>query len=206
MILSREQHCALADLSVRAYMSRRRRFQLPEIPSHLKAPPGKGFTPLETLALATANQLVEQFAMAPERAAGICSRMDEAVLQKWDAIAETSKHPGTERDILFGRALVRDVSGQPGHVPVCGTLVEISRAYPAPLWLITISLSQIGGWLRARAYTRKLGIDMDEFWRQPAAVDRPPEVREKTWEATWADFGRTPDTHRRSRKRKGETS
>jgi hypothetical protein len=180
------------------------RLQLPDVPAHLKAPPGKGFTPLETLALATANQLIEQFAMAPERAAGICSRMDEAVLQQWDAIAETSKHPGTERDILFGRALIRDRSGYPRHVPVCGTLAEISRAYPAPLWLITISLSQIGGWLRARAYVRKLGIDMDEFWSQPAAFERPPEVRGKTWEATWTGFGRSPASHRRGRARKGQ--
>jgi hypothetical protein len=205
MILSREQHCALAGLSVRAYMSRRRRFQLPDIPAHLKAPAGKGFYPLETLALAAANAFVEQFAMAPERAAGICSRMDEVALQQWNAIARTSNHPSDERNVLFGRALILDRSLQPRHVPVCGTLAEISRNYPSPRWLVTISLSVIGSLLRARATrgaAQKLDINMEEFWAQP--VERPPEMPDKTWEAMWVNFGQAPAWLRRGRKMKGE--
>jgi hypothetical protein len=205
MILSREEHCALAGLTVQAYMSRRRRLQLPEIPPHLRAPPGKGFTPLETLALATANQLVEQFKMAPELAAGICSRMDEVVLKHWGAIAQTSKHPSDERDILFGRALIRDRSGHPRHVPVCGTLAEISRNHPSPRWLITISISLIGSWMRVRTMTQGWGIDMEKFWAEPVS-QRPLEAREKTWESTWTDFGRNPARHRRGRKAKGQPS
>jgi hypothetical protein len=164
--ISRERHCALAGMEVGAFKTLQQYGRLPVLPRQFTA--DKGFGPIETLALAISNEMVEQHHVAREHAAGVCSAA--AILStRWNEVRETvAQRRATGKDeLLFGRVTVPGTREQGGGPrPVLGTLAEIADEHgDAAMTIIAVSVSRVAEGVRNLA--EKHGIDMEQFWAQP---------------------------------------
>src|SRR5579862_68396 len=80
--IPRKLHCALAGMNVEVFKELQKNERLPRLPAQFKAK--KGFAPIETVALAIANTLVERHHIPRELAANICSGPAAAILgERW---------------------------------------------------------------------------------------------------------------------------
>jgi hypothetical protein len=177
MLLSRENHCLLSDLHVEAFKTLQRYGRLPALPAQFQGK--KGFSPIETLALATANAMVTACHISWEQAAAICSEV-RVIADHWHDIGKISAMLGRQDGgILFGRAMLPGVSPP---VTVYGTLAEIAEDNPAAICIDAISISRVAATIRNRA--RDNSIDISDFWAgpveaQPSAV--PDRRRKRIW-------------------------
>src|ERR1700732_2624544 len=96
--LSREDHCALAGIDIEAFKSLQRLGRLPAIPDQFRSE--KGYTALETMALAAADTMVQIHLLAREHAAAICSAAG-ILTTRWNEIRESSENPGLQT-FFFG--------------------------------------------------------------------------------------------------------
>jgi hypothetical protein len=170
--LSREVHCDLAGIKVEAFKTLQRYGWLPTLPPYLR--PAKPFAPIETLTLALYNAICEQHRVHRVYAANICSGAD-ILLRRWEEMRETvaeRRHDGKD-DIMFGRAMYPGLLADGGGPrPVLGTLEEIAAEHKEAWTIITVSVTRVGNAVSLRA-TRH-GVDLDQFWAEPASSKRSP--------------------------------
>src|SRR5260370_6612101 len=98
IILSREQHCALAGLDVEAFKTLQRYSRVPDLGARFGQP--NGYHPFETFALMIAIEFRRQFFMSYEQAAGIAAKAD-VMLPHWRDIVELLA--AGQSEIIFGR-------------------------------------------------------------------------------------------------------
>jgi hypothetical protein len=175
MLLSRETHCLLSDLHVEAFKTLQRYGRLPTLPEQFQGK--KGFFPIETLALATANAMVTACSISWERATAICSEV-RVIADHWHDIGKISAMLGRQDSILFGRATL---PGMSPPVAVYGTLAEIAEDNPAAICIDAISISRVAAAIRNRA--RDHHIDISDFWASP--VEAQPSVPDRRRKRTW---------------------
>jgi hypothetical protein len=167
--LSREQHCALADLDVEAFKTLQRYSRIPDLGARFGQP--NGYHPFETFALLIAMEFRRQFFMSHEQAASIAAKAD-VMLPCWHDIGaplETSKP-----EIFFGRVSF------PGVVPpltVCGTFLQIASDHPTAITFVGLSVSRIAAQMRSKAASRS--IDLAEFLDSPSEAPSPTAASKK---------------------------
>jgi hypothetical protein len=164
--ISRELHCALADMEVGAFKTLQQYGRLPMLPAALRA--DKPFGPFETFVLATFNTMVEYHRVARERAADICSAGAENLAARWPELAETvaERRFANKDELLFGRVdLAGTLKQGGGPKPVIGTFEEIAAQHATAISITAISITRVANLVRDRAAER--GIDIKQFWAEP---------------------------------------
>jgi hypothetical protein len=173
--LSREVHCALAGIKVEAFKTLQRYGWYPSLPSYLR--PGKPFAPIETLTLALYNTICEQHRVHRAYGADICSGAD-ILLTRWEEMRETvaeRRYDGKD-EIMFGRATYPGLLADGGGPkPVLGTLEEIAAEHQEAMAIITVSVTRVGNVVSNLAMRH--GVDLDEFWAEPASSQRSSAVK-----------------------------
>jgi hypothetical protein len=171
--LSREVHCALADIKVESFKTLQRYGWLPSLPPYLR--PSKPFAPIETLTLALYNAMYEQHHISRVYAADICSAA-HVLVSRWNALRETAaeRRQAGKQEILFGRVmrLPNEAEGErlPAIEPVVGTLEEINLRHRTTISLIAVSVTRVSNVVSNRAM--KHGVDLDLFWSEPTSAKR----------------------------------
>ncbi len=180
----------LADMTVDAFDSLRRRGQLPLMPTFdnlVLSQPGvptpdnmpeydaRGWSPFMALALIIANDLVESYEVSRDLAAHI-ARHVYLVGQRWLEIAEGSKRlaeaksPEIEPPTHIVLARVTDVPGVKPTIAkgkldptiMIGTMEEIAAKHPKASGMIAVSITAAVAKMRKRAARAK--VDLSPFF------------------------------------------
>lgn len=178
--LSREEHCALAGLNIEAFQTLVRYRRVPVLPAEFTS--GRGYWPIETMALAICNEIVEQHGVFREKAAGICSgAAADMLVGRWDELRETlaARQLAGKDELHFGRVQYPGTAPQGGGFkPVLGTMEQIAAQHTAKaITSMTISVTRVAALVSHRAAEHR--IDSEIFWAKPfpapAAKTRPPK-------------------------------
>lgn len=172
--LTREQHCALAQMDIATFKDLRKRNLLPTSDRTIDLARDRKYTPHATLMLIMAKDLFDVCNLSREAAA----RTARACLQlplRWDAIARTSlaisRGEHTDDSIYCGYVEKVPRTLEPEGTPAwyaasravhfCETYAGLAKFGPIRR-LVCVNASEIAARMRLRA--EAANIDLEQFW------------------------------------------